>query len=200
MEKRVAVPMLDLALLRNRVLVASTVAILIGAGTINALMYLVSLYFQDPTTLGLSPLQAGLATLPATAGLVAVAPFVPRVAARFGGRQVVGAGFAITAAGFAWIGFVDGSWRYGAFVLPLIAVAVGMGLSNGPATSASTASVSAAQVGAASGVSNMARYVGAAVATALAATIYGNVIASKTADGPVDCRRPVRPGSRPPRG
>ena len=188
MEKRVAVPMLDLALLRNRILVASTIAILIGAGTINALMYLVSLYFQDPATLGLSPLQAGLATLPATAGLVAVAPFVPRFAARFGGRQVVGAGFAITAVGFAWIGFVDGSWRYGAFVLPLVAVAVGMGLSNGPATSASTASVSAAQVGAASGVSNMARYVGAAVATALAATIYGNVIAagppraSRTAD------------------
>ena len=100
-EKRVAVPMLDLALLRNRVLVGSTIAILIGAGTINALMYLVSLYFQDPATLGLSPLQAGLATLPATAGLVAVAPFVPRFAARFGGRQVVGAGFAITAVGFA---------------------------------------------------------------------------------------------------
>ena len=83
---------------------ASTVAILIGAGTINALMYLVSLYFQDPSTLGLSPLQAGLATLPATAGLVAVAPFVPRFAARFGGRQVVGAGFAITAVGFALVG------------------------------------------------------------------------------------------------
>ena len=81
-EKRVAVPMLDLALLRNRVLVASTIAILIGAGTINALMYLVSLYFQDPSTLGLSSLQAGLATLPATAGLVAIAPFVPKVAAQ----------------------------------------------------------------------------------------------------------------------
>jgi MFS family permease len=182
-ENRVAVPMLDLALLRNRILVASTVAILIGAGTINALMYLVSLYFQDPSTLGLSPLQAGLATLPATAGLVAIAPLVPRFAARFGGRQVVGAGFAVTAAGFAWVGFVDGSWRYAAFVLPLIAIAIGMGLSNGPATSASTACVSAEQVGAASGVSNMARYVGAAVATALAATIYGNVIASQTAEG-----------------
>ena len=190
-ENRVAVPMLDLALLRNRVLVASTIAILIGAGTINALMYLVSLYFQDPATLGLSPLQAGLATLPATAGLVAIAPFVPRVAARFGGRQVVGAGFAITALGFALVGFVDGSWRYAAFVLPLIAVAVGMGLSNGPATSASTACVSADQVGAASGVSNMARYVGAAVATALAATIYGNVITDQDGRGPVAGRRPV---------
>ena len=39
------------------------------------------------------------------------------------------------------------------------------------------------QVGGASGVSNMARYVGAAVATALAATIYGTVIGNQTADG-----------------
>ena len=185
-ERRVAVPLLDLALLRNRVLVGATIAILIGAGTINALMYLVSIYFQSPETLDLSPLQAGLATLPATAGLVAVAPFVPRLAKRFGGRQVIGIGFALTAVGFAAVGFADADWRYGAFVLPLVAVAVGMGLSNGPASSAATASVSENQVGAASGVSNMARYVGAAVATALAATIYGGVIADRTAAGAAD--------------
>ncbi|MET0844107.1 MAG: MFS transporter, partial [Mycetocola sp.] len=165
-ERRVKVPLLDLALLRNRVLVGSTVAILIGAGTINALMYLLSLYFQDPASLGFDALQAGLATLPATVGLVVVAPLVPRLAAKFGGRQVVAAGFAITAVGFAVIGFTQSTWTYLIFVLPLIAVAVGMGLSNGPASSAATAAVPAHQVGEASGVSNMARYVGAAVATA----------------------------------
>jgi EmrB/QacA subfamily drug resistance transporter len=182
-EGRVKVPLLDLALLRNRVLVGSTVAILIGAGTINALMYLLSLYFQDPASLGFDSLQAGLATLPATVGLVIVAPLVPRLAAKFGGRQVVGAGFAITAVGFVVIGFTQTTWAYPVFVLPLIAVAVGMGLSNGPASSAATAAVPPHQVGEASGVSNMARYVGAAVATALAASIYGSVIASRTAAG-----------------
>ena len=90
-ERRVEVPLLDLALLRNRILVGATIAILIGAGTINGLMYLLSLYFQDPATLGFSPLQAGIATLPATAGLVAIAAFVPKLAARVGGRQVIGA-------------------------------------------------------------------------------------------------------------
>jgi EmrB/QacA subfamily drug resistance transporter len=182
-ERRVSVPLLDLALLRNRILVGSTVAILIGAGTINALMYLLSLYFQDPEALGFTPLDAGLATLPATAGLVAVAPLVPRLAAKFTGRVVVGVGFAITAMGFAAIGFTQTSWAYSAFVLPLIAVAVGMGLSNGPASSAATAAVPANQVGEASGVSNMARYIGAAVATALAASIYSSVIGSRTAKG-----------------
>jgi len=182
-EKRVEVPLLDLALLRNRVLVGSTIAILIGAGTINGLMYLLSLYFQDPATLGFSPLEAGLATLPATAGLVAVAPLVPRLAAKVGGRRVVVLGFLLTVIGFGVVGVVESDWKYSAFVLPLIGIAVGMGLTNGPASSASTACVSANQVGAASGVSNMARYVGAAVATALAASIYGSGIASQTAQG-----------------
>jgi EmrB/QacA subfamily drug resistance transporter len=182
-ERRVAVPMLDLALLRNRVLVGATVAILIGAGTINALMYLLSLYFQNPDALGFTTLQAGLATLPATVGLVAIAAAVPRLTARLGGRRVIGLGFLITAIGFAAVGLVDADWRYRAFLLPLVAVAVGMGMSNGPASSAATACVPEKQVGSASGVSNMARYVGASVATALAATIYGAVITSKTAKG-----------------
>ena len=182
-ERKVAVPLVDLALLRNRVLVGSTLAILIAAGTINGLMYLLSLYFQDPATLGMTPLEAGLATLPATVGLVAVAPLVPRLAAKLGGRQVIGIGFVIITVGFMVVGVADASWAYRAFVLPLLAIAVGMGLANGPASSAATASVPEQQVGGASGISNMARYVGAAVATALAATVYGNVIGTQTADG-----------------
>jgi len=182
-EQRVALPLLDLKLLRNRILVGATLAILIGSGTINALMYLFSIYFQNPASLAFTPLQAGLATLPATAGLVAVAPLVPRLAARFGGRRVIGAGFAVTGGGFAAIGFAQASWTYGLFLLPLIAVAVGMGLSNGPASAAATAAVPQNQVGEASGVSNMARYVGASVATALAASIYASVIANQTAAG-----------------
>lgn len=182
-ERRVDVPLLDLALLRNRVLVGSTVAILIGAGTINALMYLLSLYFQDPAALDFSPLQAGLATLPATVGLVVVAPLVPRFAKKLGGRRTIGVGFALTTAGFVVVGLAHASWTYAAFLLPLVAIAVGMGLSNGPASSAATAAVPENQVGGASGVSNMARYVGAAVATALAGTIYATVISNHTADG-----------------
>src|SRR4051794_28045129 len=57
-ERRAAAPLVDLRLLRNRVLVGSTLAILIVAGTINALMYVVSLYFQDPAALGMSALEA----------------------------------------------------------------------------------------------------------------------------------------------
>ena len=163
-EGRVAVPLVYLALLRNRVLAGSTIAILIGAGTINALMYLLSLYFQDPTTLGLSPLEAGRATLPATVGLVLVAPLVPRLAAKFGGRQTNALGFTLTTAGFVIVGFVEASWAYSAFLVSLVASAVGMGLFAGPASAAATAAVPENQVGGASGASIIARCAGAAAA------------------------------------
>jgi EmrB/QacA subfamily drug resistance transporter len=179
-ERRVRVPLLDLRLLRNKVLVGATLAILIVAGAINGLMYVISLYFQDPAGLHMSPLQAGLATLPAAAGIVVVAPFVSGLAARFGTRQVIAVGFGITTAGFAVMVFLTPSWGYGLFVLPLVGIAVGMGLSNGCASSAATASVPQHEVGSASGISNMARYVGAALMTAAAATIYSTAAASHT--------------------
>ncbi|GAB2737304.1 MFS transporter [Amycolatopsis magusensis] len=172
-ERRTPVPLVDLRLLRNTVLVGATAVILIVAGTLNGLMYVMSLFFQDPAGLGMSPLQAGLATLPAAAGLVAVAPIVSPLATRLGARTVVAAGFVLTTAGFVALLFQNTSWGYGSLVLPLAAIAVGMGLANGCASAAATASVPANEVGAASGISNMARYVGAALLVAATATIYG---------------------------
>ena len=60
-------------------------------------------------------------------------------------------------------------------MLPLIALAVGLGIANGPASSGSTAPVPADRSAQASGISNMARYVGGAVAVAVVATIFNAV-------------------------
>jgi len=181
-EGRVTAPLVDLRLLRNRVLVGATLVILIDAGAINALMFVTSLFFQNPAGLGMTPMEAGLATLPAAAGIVVIAPFVSGLATRYGTRQVVALGFVLTTAGFAALLFLTTSWGYGLFVLPLIAMAVGMGLSNGCASAAATASVPQRQVGEASGISNMARYVGASLLTAAAATIYGTATAAAGVD------------------
>jgi len=182
-EKRATAPLVDLRLLRNHILVGATIAILIVAGTINALMYVLSLYFQNPAGLGMNALEAGLATLPAAAGMIAITPAIAPLATKIGGGKAVALGFALAAAGFGALAFVEASWTYGAFVLPLIALAVGLGIANGPASSGSTASVSADEVGAASGISNMARYVGAAVAVAAIAMINNAVANNHSAAG-----------------
>jgi Na+/melibiose symporter-like transporter len=175
-ERRASAPLVDLRLLRNRVLVGATLAILIVAGSINAIMYVLSLYFQDPAGLGMSALEAGLATLPAAAGMVAITPAITPLAAKIGGGRAVALGFALAAVGFAALAFVEASWTYAAFVIPLVVLAVGLGVANGPASSGSTSAVSADEVGAASGISNMARYVGAAVAVAAVAMVNNAVI------------------------
>ncbi|MER7950182.1 MFS transporter [Streptomyces sp. NPDC096079] len=182
-ERRVEAPLIDLRLLKDRVLIGATVGILLSAGVINGLMYLVSLYFQNPATLALSPFEAGLATLPATVGLIAVTPLVPRLVQRLGIGPVIAAGFAAATAGCALLVFVEGDWKYGAFVLPLVLMAAGLGLVNGPASSASTSTVSPDDVGAASGISNMARYIGAAAFTAAVATVNTTVGESRRSAG-----------------
>lgn len=108
MERRVEAPLVDLRLLKNRVLIGATVGILLSAGVINGLMYLVGLYFQNPATLALSAWQAGLATLPATVGLIAATPLVPRMVQRVGTGAAIGPGFAAATAGCALLVFVQG--------------------------------------------------------------------------------------------
>jgi EmrB/QacA subfamily drug resistance transporter len=182
-ERRVKAPLVDLHLLRNAVLVGATLAILIVAGTINALMYLLSLYFQDPAGLGMNAFEAGLATLPAAAGMIAITPLIAPLAAKIGGGRAVAVGFLLAAIGFGALAFVKSSWAYGAFVLPLVGLAVGLGIANGPASSGSTSSVAPEQVGQASGISNMARYIGGSVAVAAAAMVNNAVANNHVAEG-----------------
>ena len=197
-EQRVTAPLVDLRLLRNRVLVGATLAILIVAGTINGLMYVLSLYFQNPAGLGLSAFEAGLATLPAAAAMIAITPAIAPLAAKLGGARAVVIGFGLATVGFAALAFVQASWEYWAFLAPLVGLSIGLGLANGPASSGSTASVSADEVGQASGISNMSRYVGAAVAVAAVATV-NNTVAENHGRRATRPPRRWRPASRAPR-
>ncbi|MBM7503600.1 MFS transporter [Agromyces aurantiacus] len=185
-ERRVKAPLLDLALLRNKILVGATLSILLGSGTVNAIMYVVSLYFQDPATLDMNAFQAGLATLPVAAAAVVIAPLITPIVGKIGARTTIAVGFIIMTVSFAALAFVTENWTYALFVLPLIGVAAGMSLQNGPCSSISTACVDPAEVGAASGISNMARYVGAAVMTAIVASVYSGVGSRQVAAGESD--------------
>ena len=81
------------------------------------------------------------------------------------------------------LAFVESSWSYAALVVPLVVLSAGLGLANGPASSASTAAVPQDQVGQASGISNMARYIGGSVFVALVATIFNSVTVDRTDAG-----------------
>jgi MFS family permease len=182
-ERRQSAPLVDLQLFANRALVGATIAILIVAGVLNGLMYVLSLYFQDPDAYGMSAFEAGLATLPAAGALIAITPLITPLAMHTGTRAAIGLGFIAATVGLAVMAFVQASWVYGALVAPLVVIAAGLGLSNGPASAASTAVVSPDEVGQASGISNMARYVGGSLAVAAVGAVYSSVIANHRSAG-----------------
>ena len=109
----------------------------------NGLMYVLSLYFQDPATFGYEPVEnrRGDATLRPTA-MIAVTPLITPLAARIGTRFAIVAGF----------GLRRGRVR-GPGVRPVVldvrelsssrswCSPVGLGIANGPASSASTAAL-----------------------------------------------------------
>jgi sugar phosphate permease len=115
--------------------------------------------------------------------MIAVTPLITPIAVKIGSRQAIGIGFVAAAVGFGALVLADASWAYLAFVLPLVAIAAGLALSNGPASSASTSAVPENQVGAASGISNMARYIGGSLAVAATSTVYATVTARRLDDG-----------------
>ena len=106
-------------------------AILLVAGAINALMYLLSLYFQNPSGFDMTALQAGLATLPAAAAMILITPAITPIAVRIGTRYAIARGFGLATAGFTASGFTDTTWGYAVFVSPLIGIAVGLGAGAG---------------------------------------------------------------------
>ena len=193
-ERRVKAPLVDLELLRNRILVGATLAILLVAGSINALMYVLSLYFQNPTGFGMSAFEAGLATLPAAAAMIAITPLITPLAGKIGGGRAVALGFVLApAASRCW----RSSRRRGPTPRSSSRWSCSRSASGsptGPRRPARPPPCRPTRSAPASGISNMARYVGAAVAVAIVATINNAVIVNAQQDAA------TRTPTRSPRG
>lgn|GEM_PF-5536279 len=85
----------------------------------------VSLYIQ--LVLEQSPLRAGLALLPMSVLIAAIAPGIPKVINGFGLRTIMSAAFAFVAAGMCWLGFVDAGGSLVASILgPALLIALGL--------------------------------------------------------------------------
>ena len=93
LERHQRLPMLNLALFRNRTFSgANTAMLFIGLAMFGTFFY-VSLYMQN--VLGYSPTQAGASFLPMTLLIVVAAPQAGKLSDRFGSRWLVGGGMTL---------------------------------------------------------------------------------------------------------
>ena len=169
-ESRHHSPLFRLGILRTRSLAGADLVMLLVAAGMFAMFFFASIYVQD--VLGYSPLRAGLAFLPVTAGIVTGAGLSQRLIARLGVRAVAIIGMSLATLGLLLLSRVPVDGTYLASLLPgLLTMSVGMGLTFVPITLIATTNVDPADAGLASGLLNSAQQVGGALGLAILATL-----------------------------
>jgi EmrB/QacA subfamily drug resistance transporter len=169
-ERRSRAPLMRLGIFRIRALaVADTVLLLVASGMFG-MFFFASLYVQE--ILGYSPLRAGLAFLPVTAGIMIGAGLAQPLIRRFGVRNVSVAGITIATAGMLVMTQLPVHGSYvGNLLVGLLPMSLGMGLTFVPITLLGTSGVRGEDAGLASGLFNTAQQVGGSLGLAILSTL-----------------------------
>ncbi|MFI5934399.1 MFS transporter [Actinoplanes sp. NPDC051494] len=164
-------PMLPLSLFRSRGFsLVTLVTLTFSAGAFGS-VFLLAQFFQ--VVQGLSPLEAGLRTLPWTMAPMVVAPLAGIFADRLGLRNLIVAGQVSLAAGVLWIALATSTTvTYGDLVVAFALAGIGMGLTFAPISTMALSSVTEQQRGVASGTNNTIRELGVAVGVAVLASVF----------------------------
>ncbi|MGY4928201.1 MFS transporter [Streptomyces sp. 900105755] len=164
-------PLLPLGILTDRNRGASLLAVLISAGGMFGVFLFLTYYLQ--LNLGFSPTKTGAAFLPMIGGLMVTAQIGTQVLVpRLGPKVVVPLGFAVSAAGMAWLTGIGVGSSYVSAVLPqLIITGLGLGLVMPAAMQLGTGGVTADEAGVASATVNAMQQVGGSIGTALLNTL-----------------------------
>jgi EmrB/QacA subfamily drug resistance transporter len=169
-EHRSRAPLIRLGIFRIRSLTASNGAMLFVMSGLFAMFYFASLYVQE--VLGYSPLKAGLAFLPVTAGIVIGAGLSQAAIKSMSARRVPLIGVALAAGGLFLLGRVPTHGVYVSDLLPgLLLLSIGMGLVFVPLTLIATTNIAAEDAGLASGLLNTTQQVGGALGLAVLSTL-----------------------------
>jgi predicted MFS family arabinose efflux permease len=183
-------PMLPLSLFRSPGFsLVNVVTLTFSAGTFGS-VFLLAQFFQ--VVQGLSPLDAGLRTLPWTAAPMVVAPLAGIFGARLGLRNLIVAGQLFLAAGILWIGLaVSTDITYTGIVGAFVLAGIGMGLTFAPISTVTLASVSESERGVASGANNTIREFGVAAGVAALSSIFSTYGGFTSHQAFVDGLRPA---------
>jgi EmrB/QacA subfamily drug resistance transporter len=163
-EARVASPMLDLTIFRNRLFAAASAAAFINGLARFALLFVFVFYFQG--VIGDDPITAGIKLAPLAIGMLISSPLAGIWADRRGGRLLASAGMLLSAAALAGMTTLVESSAYWESCLWLFLVGVGSGMFNSPNTAAMMGTVPANRRGIAAGARTMLQNTGAVISIA----------------------------------
>lgn len=171
-EVRSREPLIDMAMMRLRgVWTTNLSAFLLGAGLYSSFI-VIPQFAQLPKSTGFgfgaSVVISGVYLLPSTIGMVLVGFAAGPISQRFGSKNAVVVGSAITAVAYAFLAFEHGD-PYD-FLIATTLLGVGIGLAFAALGNLIVQAVDAHQTGAAAGMNTVMRTIGGAIGGQLAAT------------------------------
>jgi EmrB/QacA subfamily drug resistance transporter len=174
-------PLVPLSLFEERnFAVANWIAAAISFGMLS-LFLPITIYLQSVRDF--TALQAGLTLAPMSLTSMVVAPFAGRFADRIGGKYILMTGISVFAIGTASLTYVagpDSTWIN--FLVPAIIAGAGMGMTFAPMTTVAMRNISPRMAGAASGVLNTTRQLGAAIGSAVVGALLQSHLATALHD------------------
>jgi EmrB/QacA subfamily drug resistance transporter len=170
-ERRAGVPMVPLRYFASRPFASGIAASVLFYAAMYGILFFLPQYLQVGQ--GEGPLVGGLRLLPWTATTFVVAPLAGRLVDRVGERPLIVVGLVLQAIGMAWIGLIVApDLAYSRLILPLVVAGAGVTMAMPAAQSAVLGAVARAEVGKASGIFNMFRFLGSVSGVAIAVAVF----------------------------
>jgi DHA2 family multidrug resistance protein-like MFS transporter len=179
-ERTLADPLIDLRLFRAPAFSASLVAFLLSIFVIAGIFFFIAQYLQ--LVLGLSPLVAGLWTVPSAGGLIAGSMLAPLAARRVRPAFVMAGGLGLSAVGFGMLTQVDAGSGLVIVVIGSVVLSLGVAPVGTLATDIIVGAAPPERAGAASGISETSAEFGGALGIAVLGSIGTAVYRSVVAD------------------
>jgi EmrB/QacA subfamily drug resistance transporter len=169
-ERRSVEPLVRLSIFRVRTVRAANVAMFFVACGLFAMFFFTTLYLQR--VLGYSALEAGLAFLPFTGGIIIGAGLSQGLVPKVGARELPIIGMVMAIAGMLLFLRLEPDGSYVTDVLPgFILASIGMGLTFVPVTLIATSGIPPEDAGLASGLYNTSQQIGGALGLAVLSTL-----------------------------
>jgi predicted MFS family arabinose efflux permease len=169
-ESRVATPLVPLGLFRRRNIAVSNVVGVLWAAAMFAWFFLSALYLQS--VMGYSPLQVGLAFLPANVIMAVLSVGLSaKLVLRFGIRTSLVTGLLLAAGGLALFARAPIGGSYADVLPAMVLMGLGAGMAFNPLLLAAMKDVDPADAGLASGVVNTSFMMGGALGLAILAGV-----------------------------
>jgi MFS family permease len=175
-ESRRAEPLMDLHLFRRPTFTSAVVGAVAVFVALNATLLTNTLYLQH--TRGMTPIAAGIATLPMALGATICAPLSGYLVGRLGPRlPLTLAGIFIAAGGLCLVN-LDTHTDFQLLLLSYLLIGIGFGFANAPITNTAVGGLPPARAGVAGAITSTARQFGAALGIAISGSLIANTTPS----------------------